>query len=634
MAAYVVVKATGVNMEMLHDFHFLRPWLWLLLIPALALLYVRSQTSGMGAWRKLVAPELLAYLQMGKARASSKTEILALVVLLLLMIAALAGPVWQKLAQPVYSQAQALVVVLDLSASMNAQDIKPSRLIRAKQKLTDVLHQRQEGQTALVVFAGSAFVVTPLTDDNATILSQLQGLTTDIMPVQGGDIDAGLSKALQLLRQASVQHGNILLLTDSDKYSKAKLEQITQAGFAIHVIGVGTPSGAPMPQANGGFIHDDSGQIVVAKLNEQNLQRLALLGQGAYHRLSIDDSDIALLIKPSLQERLTTGEQKTDVSFDVWQEEGHWLLLLAMPLFALLFRRGALFALCLVLWQPTPSQAGVWQDLWQTPDKQGEVLMQQKDYAKAYQSFEDPAWKVSAAYRNHDYQAAMDTFKQIEQPNADDWYNHGNALAHTGKLDEAIAAYDAALKHNPNHVDAQANKVLVEKLKKQQQDKDGDKGKEKNKNKDKGKNKKQGSSKQDGSKQDKGQQGEQDKKQQGQSKQGKSQEQQGKQKKQGQDKTNQDKQAQEAQQQPSDSKAKQDKKDKAAQAKQEQSQQQGKDKQAQVIPSDEQPKSEAQQAFEQTLRRVPDDPSGLLRRKFLYQYKRQAGQVPQRGQAW
>ena len=631
-------------MHILHDFHFLRPWMWLLLIPALALWYARNQQTGMGAWQKLVAPELLAYLQAGTSRMASKTGVWGLGILLTLMIGALAAPAWQKLPQPIYSEDSALVVVLDLSASMNAQDIKPDRLTRAKQKLTDLLHQRKEGQTALVVFAGSAFVVTPLTDDNATILSQLQGLTTDIMPVQGGDIDAGLAKASTLFKQASVQHGQILVMTDSDMYSQAMLEQVTQAGFSVHVIGVGTPDGAPIPQAGGGFISDAAGRIVIAKLDEQKLQRLALLGQGAYHRLSIDDSDISMLTQASIQERFAASKQQSDASFDVWQEEGHWLLLLAIPLFVLLFRRGALLVLCFVLWQPTSSQAGVWQDLWQTPNQQAEQLMLKKDYAKAYQTFENPAWKAAAAYRNKDYQAAMDAFKHIKQPNADDWYNQGNALAHAGKLDEAIAAYQQALNINSNHTDAQANKTLLEKLKaqqkQQQKNKDGDKGKDKEKKKDESKQGQQGKKQQDqSSKQGQsnqkqgGQSGDtqssQNKLEQNQSKQNKPQ--QGQQNKQGQDKSKQDMQAQE-QQKPEGQQDKQQ--SKAAQAKQKQDNQQGKDKQTPVISSDEQPKSEAQQAFEQTLRRVPDDPSGLLRRKFLYQYQRQAGQVPQRGQAW
>ncbi|MDQ7005281.1 MAG: VWA domain-containing protein [Ghiorsea sp.] len=602
-------------MDFLHDFHFLRPWMWLLLIPAMALLYVRHQQAGMGAWKKLLAPELLAYLQAGRPHEMSKTKLLGLGMLLALIVAALAGPVWQKMPQPVYSQGSGLVVVLDLSASMNAQDIKPDRLTRAKQKLTDLLHLRKEGQTALVVFAGSAFVVTPLTDDNETILSQLQGLTTDIMPVQGGDMDAGLSQAQAMLTQASMQHGNILLLTDSDDYSESMVEQVTQAGFSIHVVGVGTKDGAPIPQEGGGFISDASGRIVIAKLDEQKLQRSALLGQGAYHRLSIDDSDIAMLIQPTVQERLESSQER-DASFDEWQEEGHWLLVLVIPLFALLFRRGALLAVCFMLWQPAPSQAGVWQDLWQTTEQQAQQLMQQKDYANAYKTFENPAWKAAAAYRNHDYQAAIDAFQNIKQPNADDWYNHGNALAHAGKLDEAMNAYDEALKRNPNHADAKANKALLEKLKKEQkqkQDKDGGKEKEKNKGEHQDSNQSKDGKGKDDSKQDDSQQGNQ-----------------GQQGKQGQEQQNH------AQQQSGDDKDKQDNENQspANQMKQDQGEQEDKDKQAQIAASDEQPKSEAQQALEQTLRRVPDDPSGLLRRKFLYQYQRQAGQVPQRGQTW
>lgn len=113
---------------------------------------------------------------------------------------ALAAPSWKRLPAPVFRNTASLVIALNLSESMNAEDIKPSRLVRARYKIADLLAQYKDGQIALLVYSGAAFMVTPLTNDIETIQSQLEALTTHIMPIAGNNPVAGLTKAVELFK--------------------------------------------------------------------------------------------------------------------------------------------------------------------------------------------------------------------------------------------------------------------------------------------------------------------------------------------------------------------------------------------------------------------------------------------------
>ena len=197
------------------QFHFVRPW-WLLAFLPLAWLVWSKWKRRVGSrnWEAICDPALLPHILIGNERGAKRWSTLATGLCGALAILALAGPVWQKLPQPVFSTQSALVIALDLSRSMDATDVNPSRLARARFKVADILARRGEGETALLVYAGDAFTVTPLTNDAATIESQLKALTTDIMPVQGNRTDTALSKAMELLRQAGASRGDILLITD------------------------------------------------------------------------------------------------------------------------------------------------------------------------------------------------------------------------------------------------------------------------------------------------------------------------------------------------------------------------------------------------------------------------------------
>lgn len=269
----------------------------------------------------------------------------------------LAGPTWQQLPQPVYKQDAALVVVLDLSPSMLAEDISPSRLVRARYKLIDVLTRRTEGVAGLIVYGGDAHTVSPLTEDSNTIVSIVPVLAPSLLPEYGSNVEEALASAVDLAVTGGYQQADILLI--SDGIHRSALSELTpiisqQGDFRLSILGVGTPQGAPIPTGAGGFAKQANGNMVVAKLNVTALQQLAASNGGIYQTLSADDSDVdALLI--AMDSIFPDNTRETDRSFDLWDDQGFWLVLLLLPVVLLSFRKGTLVAVLLLPWHLTPN---------------------------------------------------------------------------------------------------------------------------------------------------------------------------------------------------------------------------------------------------------------------------------------
>ena len=456
---------------MISAFHFLRPAWLLALLPLAALLHlIWRHRLASRSWTEVVDAPLLPHLLIRAAGRRSPRRLLALGLGGLLAILALAGPAWHKLAQPVFRRKSALVVLLDLSRSMDAADIPPSRLQRAKLKLRDILRQRREGDTALIVFAATPFVVTPLTSDTRTIASQLDVMSTDLMPAQGSRPDRAIRLAQKLLKQGGATHGGVLLITDGingpePAALKSAIDDLVAAGHRLSVLGVGTTQGAPIPDPHGGFVQDENGAIVIAKLNDDVLAALARQGHGAYRRLATDDSDFHALLAP-FDRSFARGQEHeaAGMNSDQWRDEGPWLLLPLLLLGALAFRRGypLLLLLLIILPHAHPAYAFDWGSLWLRADQRGQRAMAANEPQLAAKLFHDRQWRAAADYRAGDYQAAVADLKGIDDPLAD--YNRGNALARLGKLPEALSAYQAALKRQPDFADARYNRDLLEKL--------------------------------------------------------------------------------------------------------------------------------------------------------------------------
>jgi Ca-activated chloride channel family protein len=615
-------------MDALAALHLLRPqWLLLLLPLALLLWWQRRQRAAAGRWRDVVDPELLPFLllETGQTRTPRRRVGPWLTALAgLLAILALSGPSWQRLPQPVLQREDALVLVLDLSYSMWAQDSQPSRLERARRKLLDLLERRSEGQTALVAYAGDAHVVTPLTDDHPTIANLLPALQPDIMPVPGSDPAAAIEQALGLLRSAGILSGQILLLTDGleDEDARAIAALLEGRDVRLSILGIGTPQGAPISLPGGGFLKDDAGAIVTPRLPEGRLRNLAAEAGGAYRGLAVDDSDINALLVDA--DSLAGATRELSRRADQWQDMGHWfaLPLLALALFA--FRRGSVYSALPLLFvlSAADSRAGVWEDLWLTPDQQGAKALDAGDPETAAARFEDPSWRGTAAYQAEDWSSAAKHFSS--EDTADAWYNRGNALARQGELEAAAEAYRRSLELEPGQADAEENLALVEDAMAQQQSEDA--GDSENGDSDEGEEQQNASNSDDGQDRDRGQETG--------SKPDEASENDG------------------SAREPGDPAGDQGAREPGADPAADEAAEERAERERESVPtgpSTETPTAEPdnlsqlaeslerEQAMQQWLRRVPDDPSGLLREKFRYESRkrqRQGEETPRDGKIW
>ena len=576
------------------DFHWLRPeWLWALPPIALLTIALARRELAPGNWQRIIDPALAPFVL---SRSQSRQHSYRWWLLVLggsLAVLSLAGPSWERLEQPVYRSEQAMVIALDLSRSMDAQDLKPSRLTRARLKILDILERRSSGQSALVVYSSNAFTVTPLTTDVDTVAALVNSLSTDIMPSRGSYPVAAINKGRQLLEQASAGYGEVLLITDGGTSPAAEkaAEDLAAAGYTLSVMGVGTNEGAPIPVAGGGFVTDRSGNLAVPKLERRELQSLAAAGRGRFTTLTADDRDLDILLSGVVDLSSASDES---LATDQWQENGPWLLVLLLPLAAFAFRRGwMLVVVFAVLPVAEPVYAFGWDDLWLTKDQQGQRQLAEGNAAEAAALFGDPAWQAVANYRAGVYGDSASGFAGQEDVN--NLYNLGNALARLGEFEPAIGAYEQVLAINPDDDDAQYNLDLLRQLRDQQQSESGE-GQDQDSSAQSGAGGQQsegeGDQSQSGSQGENGESGDSLR---------------------SEDEMNQD-----------DLEALREELERAAREAAEREQGEEQDQQSQSLAEAmaQRREQEQQQAMEQWLRRIPNDPGGLLRRKFRYQYQR------------
>lgn len=454
--------------DTLAHFHFLRPAFALLLLPWLAMLALRHKRRGTREqFGGIIAPHILEHLRLPRTATSwfnprSVTTLFTLLMLLVLM-----GPSWRQQPSPLHEDEAAVVILLDMSVSMQQNDVQPTRLQRAKQKIADLLALRAGKKVALVVYSGSAHTVLSLTADSEIVNQYLSAATPAIMPRAGKFPEYALANIDRILHENSAP-ATVLLLTDGLGAASAEplVRYFNQQPHQLIILGVGTSR------------HTESN----IPLEEETLKALADDADGHYVELTVDDRDIR-----QINRRIDSHYVVLENSALPWKDSGYWLLLPAMLLFLMWFRRGWTLTwsvlLIPVLLAAPPNQAwaqnknneqtsvendiwqrtGVWfSQLWLTENQRGRLLLQLGHHRKAAEAFSNPQWKGLAYYYAEDFMLAAQYFSRSDTPDA--LFNEANARAHARDYLRALSRYDELLQRAPNYPGANENRHRVKTL--------------------------------------------------------------------------------------------------------------------------------------------------------------------------
>ena len=448
-------------------FHFLRPeWLWLTLAAPILYFLVRRQEDVVKRWKEIIAPELLKELLVGRHRSWRFRPIHATCLTIVLAAVALAGPTWTREKPPFTEDKAPLVIALDLSREMDAIDVQPTRLERAKLKIRDILKLRQGSRTALFVYGADAHMVLPLTTDAALLDLYLEALSTDLIHPGVKDTAVALRKIDIFNKNESVP-GTILFITWG--VERKAFPAFSQHGDAAHdqilVLGVGTTQGGPLRTSSGEFL-TQGGRRVFSKLDLDGLKALKDQADIPVSTTTLNDDDVKWVQRHAVSHLNAVQQNDAKVR---WVDQGYWLVIPIALFTALWFRKGWTIRwvtglLLLAAFHPEHASAAGFRfvDLWLTPDQQGRYYFEKGDYATAAQRFEDPMWKGLALGREKKYDEAVSAFALRNTPEA--WFNQGNALAYQKKYPEALNAYDEALKMRPHWREAEDNLALVRSL--------------------------------------------------------------------------------------------------------------------------------------------------------------------------
>lgn len=445
------------------QFHFLRPiFLWafvpVVFFVLLGLFSLKQEVK----WRSIIAPHLRPYvIQKGNHWVKFWMNFI-LVLVFSFGILAVAGPTWKRIEVAGRSLETPMVLLLDLSQSMMADDLQPNRLERAKFKIKDLLDANPQARAALVGFAGTAHTIVPLTSDYEIIKSHVEGLKPSVMPFAGSDMMAGLALADSVMSVTDAP-GTVIILADDFDANDIELFRtfVSDSENKIEILPMNTLAGAEVPNRWGKLpMKDEKGQPVYSASNQQALNQLSSLAGITVHALTLDNSDVEVISK-KIAAHLKFTEQPKEKEDD-WRDAGLWLAFPMALLSLLWFRKGWVIYVLPILLFSSCGQINAFDDLWFTADYQGQQLSDKGEYKQAAERYSDPLRQGVAYFKSGDFESAIKAFN--EDTTAMGAYNLGLAYFNHGDTLAAQLAFAQAIEMDPENEAARKNQQTIEQL--------------------------------------------------------------------------------------------------------------------------------------------------------------------------
>lgn len=419
-------------------FHFIRP-LWLALVPVIAGVWWLDRRSQVRrqAPTDAVAPHLRAALVVGEAGRRPLRPIDGVAATLILLATGAAGPTWSRQPDPLVAQSAPLVVIIEVTPSMQASDVAPSRLERGKQKIRDLLDLRAGARTALVAYAGSAHAVVPMTEDPSVMVPYLEGLNPKIMPRDGARAGAAMALASELLAEEETPGGVLVVADGLDPADVAALDDAAASAVAVLAM-------VPEATRDRGLDALSRTEVISVTPSEDDVRRIDRMLNAAFRRAMLEASD------------------------QPWQDRGFWMAWPAALLTLLWFRRGwtmrwaAAVALAVGLAMPGAARADGVADWFFTPDQQGQRAFERKDYAGAAALFVDPLWRGYALYKSGQYEAAVEVLDRVETAQAA--FMQGMAHVKSRGYRDGVRSFETALARDPTYPGAAENFAVAREI--------------------------------------------------------------------------------------------------------------------------------------------------------------------------
>ncbi|MDX1386944.1 MAG: VWA domain-containing protein [bacterium] len=308
----------------------------ILLLPAFIGLYVLRRWQQNRSWEHFAESGFKERLLPRYSAGRLRFKLILKCLVMVFVVLALMEPQWGTREEEVQMRGINLMLLVDVSQSMMAGDVKPNRLEREKLKVRDLLRMVSGDRLGIIAFAGRSFLLSPLTVDYGTLERYVDELGPETIPVPGTDLAGAIKLALRSFPEGKEGRA-IMIFTDGEDHSqkmKEMEEKLKAEGVKLFVLGIGTPEGAPVPEPGGGFKTDSRGKTVISKLGEDFLKNLALETGGAYARAVSSDSDLKELYVKGVRGALTPTDLRVTKK-KVWESRFYWPLGIALSFWLL-----------------------------------------------------------------------------------------------------------------------------------------------------------------------------------------------------------------------------------------------------------------------------------------------------------